>query len=201
MAEMRRKWIVAVFALVALLGCGHELMAQQAAPGGPLMGLGLGGKWWDRPMLVQRLGLTPQQREKMNGILQQHRLHLVDLRANLQKAEIELEPLVNADEPNDAAIMDQVGKVADARAELEKANARLLLAVRHELTLTQWQQMRQMIAERRAQLQEQRMNGMNGPMNRMGRMGMGSGMSGVGDGSPDGANLPPAPRSGNPPQQ
>ncbi len=199
---MRQKWLFVVLALVLMVGCGHGLLAQQAAAGGPMMGLGLGGKWWDRPMLVQRFGLTQEQRERMNGILQQHRLHLVDLRANLQKAEIELEPLVNADEPNDAAVMEQVSKVAEARAELEKANAKLLLDIRHQLTTAQWQQMRQLIAERRAQMADQRMNGMNGmnrPMNRMGRMG--GATSGAGDGGPNGANLPPAPNNGNPPPQ
>ena len=190
---MKRKWIL--FALMAMLGFGPGLVAQQSAGGGgPLMGLGLRGKWWDRPMLVRRLGVTPEQRERMNDILQQHRLHLVDLRANLQKAEIELEPLVDADEPNDAAIMQQVGKVADARAELEKANARLLLDIRHQLTPAQWQQMRQLIAERRAQMADQFPNGMrNKPSLR-------NGMGGGDDGGPNGANLPPAPAGGNVPQ-
>ncbi len=189
---MKRRWFL--FSLVAMLGFSQSMVAQQAAAGGPLMGLGLRGKWWDRPMLVQRLGLTQEQRERMNGILQQHRLHLVDLRANLQKAEIELEPLVNADEPDDAAIMQEVSKVAEARAELEKANARLLLDIRHQLTPPQWQQMRQLIAERRAQMQDQMMNGMRN------RMGAGAAMQGADDGSPNGANLPPAPKGETPPQ-
>ena len=41
-----------------------------------------------------------------------------------------MEPLMSADEPNDAAILAQIDKVAQARAELEKANARFLLAIR-----------------------------------------------------------------------
>ena len=142
----------------------------------------------------------------------EHRLRLVDLRGALQKAEIELEPMVNADQPNDEQILAQVKNVAEARAQLEVANARLLLDIRHQLTPEQWQTMRQLIAERRAQMEDQRMNGMgNGMGNGMNRMGPGRGPgagSGTGpatgvapaDGSPDGANLPPMPKNGNPPQ-
>ncbi len=197
---MKRRWIVVALAMVSALGCGQVLFAQAGAGGGmgggPLMGLGLQGKWWNRPALVRRLGITPAQQAKMDEILQQHRLKLVDLRANLQKAEIQLEPLVNADEPNDEQVMAQVKNVAEARAQLEEANARLLLAVRHQLTPTQWQQMRGMIAERRDRMQQ--MMQMQ-RMNQMRRQGMDAMPQ---DGGPDGANLPPAPAgSGTPPPQ
>ncbi len=189
-------WTTVCVVAMVLPGLGQAAWAQQQGQGGPLMGLGLRGKWWDRPMLVRRLGLTPEQRVHMNEILQQHRLRLVDLRGELQKAEIELEPMVNADQPNDGQILAQVKNVAEARAQLEVANARLLLDIRHQLTPEQWQTMRQLIAERRAQIEEQRMNGMGNGMN---RMGPATGTAPA-DGSPDGANLPPMPKNANPPQ-
>ena len=49
-----------------------------------------------------------------------------------------MEPLVRADQPNEAKILAQIDKVAQARAELEKANARYLLALRSKLTPDQW---------------------------------------------------------------
>ncbi len=198
---MRRRWLMVAWVVASVVCGGQALLAQ--AGNGPLMGLGLQGKWWSRPGLVRRLGLTPEQQAKMDEILQQHRLQLVDLRANLQKAEIELEPLVNAEVPNDEQVLAQVKNVAEARAQLEVANARLLLAIRHQLTPAQWQQMRQLIAERRDQMQQMRMNQMQHMMNdprmngaRMNRMQNG------GDGGPDGANLPPVPQGGStaPPQ-
>jgi len=42
------------------------------------------------------------------------------------------------DQPNEAAILAQIDKVAQARAELEKANAAFLLAIRARLTPEQW---------------------------------------------------------------
>jgi periplasmic protein CpxP/Spy len=38
------------------------------------------------------------------------------LRANLQKAELALEPLVRDDQPDEAKILAQIDKVAQARA-------------------------------------------------------------------------------------
>jgi Spy/CpxP family protein refolding chaperone len=96
------------------------------------------GRWWTRPEEIERLGLSPDQRKNLNDILQRHRLKLIDLDAALQREEVILEPLVNADQPDDAKVFAQVDRVAQARAELEKANSRMLWQVRRVLTPDQW---------------------------------------------------------------
>ncbi len=85
----------------------------------------------------------------MDDILQQHRDGLIDLRAGVEKAEGVLEPLMSADQPNESAILAQIDKVAQARAELEKANARFLLSLRARLSPDQWKQLRAIRSERR----------------------------------------------------
>jgi Spy/CpxP family protein refolding chaperone len=105
---------------------------------------GAGGQFWNNPRIVAQLKLTDDQRKAMDGILQDHRMKLVDLQATLKKAELEMQPLIKADEPNQGAILAQIDKVAQARAELEKANARFLLALRGKLTPEQWKQLRTM---------------------------------------------------------
>ena len=96
------------------------------------------GRWWNNPRMVAELKLTDEQRKSMDDILLTHREKLIDLRASLQKAELELEPLVKDDQPNEGRILAQIDKVATARAELEKANARMLLGIRGVLTPEQW---------------------------------------------------------------
>src|SRR5262249_10457386 len=103
-------------------------------PGGPGFGghrppmeramRGEHGRWWNNPTIVEKLNLTEDQRKAMDEIYQQHREQLIDLRASVEKAEVAMEPLVRADQPNEAAVLAQIDKVAQARAELEKANAR-----------------------------------------------------------------------------
>jgi Spy/CpxP family protein refolding chaperone len=98
------------------------------------------GRWWNNPKIIERLKLTDEQRKAFDGIMQEHREKLIDLRANVEKAEVEMEPLVGADQPNESRILAQIDKVAQARAELEKANARFLLAIRSKLTPEQWKE-------------------------------------------------------------
>ncbi len=99
------------------------------------------GKWWDNPQVAEQLSLTADQKKKMDDIFQQNRLKLIDLNASVQKEEVIMEPLVAADQPVEAKILAQIDKVAQSRAELEKANARMLLAIRGVLTADQYQKL------------------------------------------------------------
>ena len=118
------------------MGFGDHRPPFERAMGGP----GEHGRWWNSPKVVERLKLTDAQRKSMDDTLQQHRETLVDLRGTLEKSELELEPMMKEDQPNESQILAQIDKVAQARAELEKANARFLLAIRSKLTPEQWKQ-------------------------------------------------------------
>jgi Spy/CpxP family protein refolding chaperone len=100
--------------------------------------LGPHGRWWNNPELVQKLGLTADQQKKMEAIFQQNRPSLMDLSSSLHKEETSMEPLLAADQPDEGKILAQIDRVAQARAELEKANARMLLGLRRVLTPDQW---------------------------------------------------------------
>jgi periplasmic protein CpxP/Spy len=99
------------------------------------------GRWWMDPGMVQKLGLTADQQKRIDTQFQQSRLKLIDLSAGLQKEEAILEPLVEADRPDEAQVLAQIDRVAQARAELEKANARMLLGFRGVLTQEQWKKL------------------------------------------------------------
>ena len=111
-----------------------------------------GGKWWTRPEMAQRLGLTAEQTKKMDDTFQQFRLKLIDLNASVQKEELIMEPLVSAEQPEESKIVGQIDKVAMARAELEKANAKMLLGIRRLLTPEQWNKLKAEPAARQPQM-------------------------------------------------
>lgn len=99
---------------------------------------GPGGMWWKNPMVVQRLSLTADQTKRMDDIFQKSRLELIDLRAKLETQNALLEPMLS-ETPFDAAKAEaQIDKVAEARANLEKADARMLIGIRGVLTPDQW---------------------------------------------------------------
>jgi hypothetical protein len=66
-------------------------------------GQGIHGRWWNNPRIVERLKLTDEQRKSFDDILFQHRETLIDLRGSLAKAELELEPLIRNDQPNESS--------------------------------------------------------------------------------------------------
>jgi Spy/CpxP family protein refolding chaperone len=119
------------------------------------------GQFWNNPNMIQQLTLTDDQRKAMDGILQDHKLKLIDLQANLQRAEVELGPMLKADTPDRRAIEAQIDKAVMARAELEKANARFLLDIRMQLKPEQWKQL-QALRMQKMQREQMRQQGRDG---------------------------------------
>ncbi len=101
----------------------------------------LTGKWWMNSFVVRRLNLSDDQQKRMDQIFQQTRLHLIDLQSTLDRQEALLDPLLAADHPQEALVVTQIDRVATARAELEKTNARMLFAFRLVLTSEQWKEL------------------------------------------------------------
>ena len=171
------------FAVAGVLMAGGLASAQ--GPGRQGMGPGMAqhrppveqafgfanGQFWNNPNMVQQLTLTDDQRKAMDGIVQDHKMKLIDLRANLEKAEVTMGPMMKADTPDQKAIEAQIDKVVMARAELEKANARFLLDIRMQLKPDQWKQLQTL---RMNQMQHQGMRG-DGRDGHDGRGGWGQG--------------------------
>ncbi|HZI51853.1 MAG TPA: Spy/CpxP family protein refolding chaperone [Terriglobia bacterium] len=100
--------------------------------------LGPSGTWWRNPALIAKLSLTSDQQKRMEDVFQQSRIPLIDTKAILDKEEAILEPMLAADRLDEIKVAAQIDRVANARAELEKANAKMLLGIRQVLTPEQW---------------------------------------------------------------
>jgi Spy/CpxP family protein refolding chaperone len=120
-------------------GMGHGMMGHGMGSHG--MGMPM-GPWWKNSELVKKLGLSDDKVQQIEKIFRDHRAQLIDLNAALQKQELALEPLIEADQPNEAQVTAQIDRVAQARANLEKSHAQMLLAIRRVLTVEQWKQLR-----------------------------------------------------------
>lgn len=168
---MNRSKSLIVAALAGALSCGLAFAQRPdgPGPGGP----GFGGpapmehmfhdrhfgRWWNDPHLAQQIGLTDQQKQQMDQIFLQHRLKLIDLHANLEKQELLLRPMIEADNPDEAKILSQIDAVAQARADLEKANAHMLFDLRKTLTPEQWQKLKAMRMEHHDRMRDDRRGG------------------------------------------
>ncbi len=111
-------------------------------PPPPPFVVGPPGVWWNNPAIIERLGITPHQQSRMQALFEKNRPHLMELSDELRRQEAIIGPLLDSDRPDESRVLAQIDRIAQARAELEKANARFMLGIRDILTLDQWRKLK-----------------------------------------------------------
>jgi len=107
------------------------------------------GRWWKNAEVVKSVGLSDAQVQKIETIFLDSRLKLVDAHAALEKEELQLEPLLEGDTPDEAAVLGAIDRITAARATVEKSNAQMAFAIRRVLTPEQWKKLRTLRTEHR----------------------------------------------------
>ncbi len=168
--NLKRLWLPVMVAALMIPAC-PPAMAQTHHPRPPMqkefhMHF---GRWWDNPHVAHELGLSSEQQKKMDAIFEKHRPKLMEMHEDLRKQEQILGPLLGADHPNESKILSQIDAVAQARANLEKEFARMLLGFRRQLTLAQWQKLKEMHKKHMERMHHDRWhhNGPHGPKGSM----------------------------------
>jgi len=141
---MRVLALVSLSVLV-LASTASALQAPQAAPLPAPRDL---GTWWKNSEIVGELQLTGDQIDRIEHTFFDHRMQLIDLRAELEKEEMRLQPLMGMDQPDEAKVGAQIDRVLAARGRLEKANAMMMLAIRRILTVEQWKKLEEIRRDR-----------------------------------------------------
>jgi Spy/CpxP family protein refolding chaperone len=116
----------------------HDDHMRSGGPAGAGMGIVPPGTWWRNPNTIAALTLTTDQQKKLDSIFLESRIGLIHLHASLEEEQLKLEPLLNANPPDQAKALAEISKIADLRADLEKADAKMLLSLRGVLTADQW---------------------------------------------------------------
>lgn len=100
-------------------------------------------EWWKSPEMAQKIGISDAQVQKLDQVVLDHRLKMIDLHAALEREEVKLHPLMEAANPDENQILTQIDKVAAQRAQVEKANVQFMLAMRRVLTPEQWKKLKE----------------------------------------------------------
>jgi Spy/CpxP family protein refolding chaperone len=103
----------------------------------------VGGAWWTNAEFAARIGLTDDQKTKLQRAFENHRQTLTTNSEALTKEEAQLAKLLDAETIDRNAVLGQIDRVAQARSELERANAAMTLEMREALTRAQWVQVPQ----------------------------------------------------------
>ena len=97
--------------------------------------------WWEGSIATE-LNLTDAQRQQVETVQRDYRGKMIDGRADMAKAELNLEDTMNADPFDLRKATDAANKVADARNELTRNLSQMGLKMRAVLTKEQWQKTR-----------------------------------------------------------
>jgi Spy/CpxP family protein refolding chaperone len=99
--------------------------------------LGLSGRWWDDGKTVKKIGLRNDQQRRMDDIFEANKPALVNLFTNLQTEEAKLVSLPAGDLQDETKVFAAIDRVSQARADLEKENAHILMQIRQQMDPTQ----------------------------------------------------------------
>lgn len=105
------------------------------------------GKWWKNPDIARKLQLNDSEINQLDQIFYEHRLKLIDFGAAMEKEDLKLQNLLDADVPNEGQINSQVDQVLTARGKLEREFTMMNLDLRKVLSLEQWRQLKSVRGE------------------------------------------------------
>jgi len=114
------------------------------------------GKWWKRPRVAAEIGLSPEQTREIESVFIRSRGKLIDLKADLEKRQGELQDLIEDQSADRDDVAERIDRVENARAELQKARALMLLDMKRLLRQEQWERLKRLQEETRRALAERR---------------------------------------------
>ena len=126
-------------------------------------------RWWKNAEMAKHINLTEAQSAQMDKIWQDARLKNIDLRADAQKQQALLQPLMEAETPDETKILQQMDRVSAARSTLAKAAVSEHLAMHKVLTPDQIKQLKAFHAEHAPHRMQMNMRRLGPGGNRMRR--------------------------------
>src|SRR5882672_1517676 len=100
------------------------------------------GKWWQNSDIAKKLQLSDDQIGQLDQTFYDHKVKLIDYGADMEKQDLKLQALLDADVPNEGQVEAQVDQVLAARGKLEREFTLMNLDLRKVLSLDQWRQLK-----------------------------------------------------------
>ena len=146
------------------------------------------GKWWKRPRVVEMLKITSDQQERLEEIFSKNRRAFIDLKADVERRQIDVEELMAKKDADPKKISSAIDALDQARLRLGKARTMMIVEMKGILTADQWQ----VILDKTDEWKREREEGKAFPFRRRAPGGpAGPGGRGRPDGTPrDGGDAP-----------
>ena len=92
------------------------------------------GKWWQNSDIAKKLQLSDGQIGQLDQTFYDHKMKLIDYGAAMEKEDLKLQTLLDADVPNEGQVEAQVDQVLQARGKLEREYTMMNLDLRKVLS-------------------------------------------------------------------
>jgi len=99
------------------------------------------GRWWERPRIAAELALTAEQRGTLDELAVEHARTMVDLKGEVEKAELDLRVAAAAEPFDPRRVRDAFASLQQRRSRLELERFELLLKVRGVVSAEQWRKL------------------------------------------------------------
>jgi hypothetical protein len=119
----------------------------------------IGGKWWQRPAVKEKLELTPDQTSKINTIWTEYKKRIIDLKGNLEKAYLDLENLMDQPELSKENAYTLAHRIAELQANQAEVRIKMAIDIRGELSVEQFERLKTLRREFSKKLREKRPQG------------------------------------------
>jgi Spy/CpxP family protein refolding chaperone len=96
--------------------------------------LDLPGKWWKNPKAIEKLQLTPEQVDRIDGIFLEHRKSLVDLKAKMEKQLMDFRQLAEQPEVKREEVLKLLDQISATRADIARSAILMQLDIRDQLS-------------------------------------------------------------------
>jgi len=114
------------------------------------------GKWWRRPEIVQTLNLTDEQQDRLETIFRASAPDLIDLKAEVDKANVALRGELDRPVLDPGAIHRVAARLSEARSRLFDRELSMLIEMRRVLSDPQWNRLRNELDRLQQQRPQQR---------------------------------------------
>ena len=105
------------------------------------------GKWWRKSEVVERLALSQDQQQKLDGIFRASAPQLIDLRGDVEKRSLELRGELDQPQLNRGDIQRLAAKLNDSRGRLFERELMMMVDMRSALSDEQWGRLRSAMAD------------------------------------------------------
>ena len=136
--------------VLAIIGVTSFFLPNLLAFKGPMVG----GKWWYRPAVKDKLQLIPDQINKINKIWMEHRKRIIDIKSDLEKGYLDLENIMSQPVVEREKAYKLAERLGQLQARQIEERIRMIIDIRQELSIEQFEKLKGLKRELTERLRE-----------------------------------------------